>query len=278
LFQGIYIQKTISTNGVSFSDMITVDSKWLASHLDSPKIVIIDSRGNIPYRLAHIKNAIPLGVEHVISVADNGANIVLDQSSAEKIFSDLGIDDSKTVVVYGENIDPSAARIVWSLMYHGHQNTKLLDIGFTAWQTSGLPISRGTAVTINTNPVKFKSNPVNAVRADADMIKAKQKDPNVIIVDARTPQEHMQARIPGSILHNWEEGVGHNRAMFKNKEVLQKEFENNGITPDKEIICYCHSGSRSSHKFLQFKQAGFENVRMYDGSIIDWAQRRNPLR
>jgi thiosulfate/3-mercaptopyruvate sulfurtransferase len=29
---------------------------------------------------------------------------------------------------------------------------------------------------------------------------------------------------------------------------------------------------------MQFKQAGFENVRMYDGSIIDWAQRRNPLR
>jgi thiosulfate/3-mercaptopyruvate sulfurtransferase len=46
--------------------MITVDSKWLAAHLDSPKIVIIDSRGNIPYRLAYIKNAIPLGVEHVM--------------------------------------------------------------------------------------------------------------------------------------------------------------------------------------------------------------------
>jgi thiosulfate/3-mercaptopyruvate sulfurtransferase len=163
-------------------------------------------------------------------------------------------------------------------MYHGHQNTKLLDIGFTAWQRSGLPTSRGTAVTINTNPVKFKSNPVNAIRADADMIKAKQKDPNVIIVDARTQQEHMQARIPGSILHNWEEGLGYNGAMFKSNEDLQKDFENNGITPDKEIICYCHSGSRSSHKFLQFKQAGFENVRMYDGSIIDWAQCRNALR
>ena len=259
--------------------MITIDSKWLASHLDSPQTVIIDSRGNIPYRLAHIKNARPLAVEHVISVASNGANLVLDESSAEKIFSDLGIDDSKTVVVYGENVDPSAARIVWSLMYHGHQNTKLLDIGFTAWQRLGLPISRGTTTTINTTtPAKFNSKPIGTIRADADMIKAKQSDPNVIIVDARTPQEHMQARIPGSILHNWEEGLGDNGSMFKSKEELRKDFENNGITPDKEIICYCHSGSRSSHKFMQFKQAGFENVRMYDGSIIDWAQRRNPLR
>jgi thiosulfate/3-mercaptopyruvate sulfurtransferase len=258
--------------------MITIDSKWLTAHLDDSQTVIIDSRGNIPYRLAHIKNARPLGVEHVISVADNGANLVLDEPSAEKMFSDLGIDDSKTVVVYGESVDPSAARIVWSLMYHGHQNTKLLDIGFTVWQRSGLPISRGTQVHINKNPVKFRSRPITTIRADADMIKAKQKDPNVIIVDARTPQEHMQARIPGSILHSWEEGLGSNGAMLRSKEELQKDFDNNGLTPDKEIICYCHSGSRSSHKFLQFKQAGFSNVRMYDGSIIDWAQRRNPLR
>src|SRR5918912_2270380 len=260
--------------------MITVDNKWLASHIDSPQIVIIDSRGNMLYRLAHIKNARPLGIEQVIAVAGNGANLVLDQSSAEKIISDLGIDDSKTVVVYGENMDPSAARVVWTLMYHGHQNTRLLDIGITTWQRLGLPISRGTAFTINTNTnsAKFNSKPINTIRADADMIKAKQTNANVIIVDARTPQEHMQARIPGSILHNWEEGIGDNGSMFKSKEELQKDFENNGITPDKEIICYCHSGSRSSHKFMQFKQAGFENVRMYDGSIIDWAQRRNPLR
>ena len=62
------------------------------------------------------------------------------------------------------------------------------------------------------------------------------------------------------------------------KEELQKDFEHNGITNDKEIICYCHSGARASHKYLQLKQAGFHNIRVYDGSIIDWAQRHNPLR
>ncbi|MGH9927166.1 MAG: hypothetical protein ACRD5B_17515, partial [Nitrososphaeraceae archaeon] len=41
------------------------------------------------------------------------------------------------------------------------------------------------------------------------MIRAKQqlqKQSNTLIVDARSPIEHMQARIPGSILDNWEEG------------------------------------------------------------------------
>ena len=62
--------------------------------------------------------------------------------------------------------------------------------------------------------------------------------------------------------------------MFKDKNKLQRDLEEQGITKDKEVICYCHSGMRASHKYLQLKQAGFDNVRMYDGSIIDWAQRQ----
>ncbi|HZA68754.1 MAG TPA: rhodanese-like domain-containing protein, partial [Nitrososphaeraceae archaeon] len=83
--------------------MIIVDSKWLASHLDDPNLyLIIDTRDNISYRFRHIKNARPLGVERVISVADNGANLVVDGSTAEEVFTELRIDNNKAVVVYGE--------------------------------------------------------------------------------------------------------------------------------------------------------------------------------
>jgi thiosulfate/3-mercaptopyruvate sulfurtransferase len=109
------------------------------------------------------------------------------------------------------------------------------------------------------------------------MITEKQKDSNVVIVDARTPQEHIQARIPGSILNNWENGLGDYGKMIKDKEILKNEFSEKGITPDKEIICYCHSGMRASHTYLQFKHAGFPNVRLYDGSMIDWMQQRKSI-
>jgi thiosulfate/3-mercaptopyruvate sulfurtransferase len=259
---------------------VTVDTNWLASHLDDINIVIIDARGIMPYRVGHIKSAIPLGVEHVISIADNGANLVIDGQTAEKVFSKLDIDRSKAIVVYGEYPDPSAARIVWTLMYHGHPNVKLLDVGYSNWHKAGLPITRQIAIKKPVADVNnyFASNINPTIRTDANMIKEKQNDPNVIIVDARTPQEHFQARIPGSILHNWEEGIGYDGKMIKDKDQLKRDFEEKGITKDKEVICYCHSGTRASHKYLQLKQAGFDNVRMYDGSIIDWAQRRNSLR
>jgi thiosulfate/3-mercaptopyruvate sulfurtransferase len=258
--------------------MIIVDSKWLSSHLDDSDLVIIDTRDNISYRFGQIKNARPVGVERVISIADNGANLVIDGSIAEKVFTEVEIDDRKTVVVYSEHGDPSAARVVWTLMYYGHPNVKLLDIGFSQWQKAGLPTTRQIP-TRKPSASLFKSKINSTIRADAEIIKAKQNDPNVIIVDARTAQEHFQARVPGSILHNWEEGLDYdNSRVIKYKDELQKDFEQRGITKDKEIICYCHSGTRASHKYLQLKEAGFNNVRMYDGSIIDWAQRHNPLR
>jgi thiosulfate/3-mercaptopyruvate sulfurtransferase len=261
--------------------IVTVDSKWLLSHIDDPDVIIIDARGGMPYRFGHIKNALSLAIERVISMAPNGANLVIDAPIAEEVFTSLGIDDRKIVVVYGEYMDPSAARIAWTLMYHGHSNVKILDVGLKEWQKSGLPVTRqiSTQKQLNKN-VHFKSKINSMIRADADIIKAKQlqNHSSTVIVDARTPIEHMQARIPGSILDNWEEGLGHNGKMMKSKEELERDFEEKQISKDKEIICYCHSGSRASHKYLQFKQAGYNNVKVYDGSIIDWAQHRNPIR
>ncbi len=269
---------------------VTVDVNWLLSHLNDPNVVIIDGRGLMPYGFGHVKNALPLDIEQVIFIDDNGSNLVMHPQTAEKVFSNLGIDASKTVVVYGEYPDPSAARIVWTLIYYGHSDVKLLDVGYSRWQKAGLPITTKHSVDAATTPdpkakdltidmdVKFVAKINHATRADEQIVKEKQNDPNVIIVDARTPQEHFQARIPGSILHNWEDGLGDYGQMIKEKDALRKDFEEKGITNDKEIICYCHAGMRASHKYLQLKQAGFDNVRVYDGSIIDWAQRRNPLR
>ena len=268
---------------------VTMDANWLAHSLDDPNIVIIDAREIMTCRSGHVKNARRLGIERVISVADNGANLAIAAPTAEKVFSSVGIYDSKKVVVYGESTDPSAARMVWTLMYHGHLNVELLDIGFSQWQKRGYPVTReavqaerqkGKVAGVSVSGVghQFKSKINPSIRAEADYIKTKQTDSNVLIIDARTPQEHFQARIPGSILNSWEEGIGADGLMIRSKAELQKDFEGQGISKDKEIICYCHSGTRASHKYLQFKQAGYDRVRLYDGSLIDWAQRRNPIR
>ena len=75
--------------------MITVDINWLLSRLDDPNLVIIDARGVMAYRIGHIKNSLPLDIEQVILIVENGSNLAIDAQSAERLFSSLGIDDSK---------------------------------------------------------------------------------------------------------------------------------------------------------------------------------------
>jgi thiosulfate/3-mercaptopyruvate sulfurtransferase len=254
---------------------LTVDSKWLAANLDSPDIVILDARGQMDYRFGHVKNALSLGIEMVVTVAPNGANLVIEGAQAEKVFGSFGINDTKRVVVYGEQDDPAAARVAWSIMYHGHPDVALLDTGFSVWKHLGLPVTREMS---QPKPAQFASKPRPEIRADAETIKARIADPSFVVIDARTPQEHMQARVPNSVLHDWEQGVGANGSAFLSPDELKKEFESKGITPDKEIVCYCHSGVRASHKYMQFRLAGYDKVKLYDGSIIDWAMRRNPIR
>ena len=62
--------------------------------------------------------------------------------------------------------------------------------------------------------------------------------------------EHLEARIPNSVLHNREDGVGSNGSVFASEEDLKKELVSKGITPDKEIVYYCHSGTRALHKYM----------------------------
>jgi thiosulfate/3-mercaptopyruvate sulfurtransferase len=77
-------------------------------------------------------------------LADNGANLVIESAAVEKVFGSLGIDDSKKVIVYGEQDDPSSARIARSIIiYHGYTDVKMLDIGFQAWRHMGLRATRG---------------------------------------------------------------------------------------------------------------------------------------
>jgi thiosulfate/3-mercaptopyruvate sulfurtransferase len=255
---------------------LIVDSKWIETHIEDPDLVIIDGRGRYAYNVGHIKKAVSVGLEDIIHISENGANLTIEGSVAENLFGKLGIDESKRVVVYGEYPDPSAARIVWTLFYNGHKNTGLLEKGFEAIQQEGvLPIDN-----ISYEPVVtcFMSKINDEVRADEKMVKEKLYDNDTVIVDSRTQMEHIQARILGSKLHGWENGIGEDGRMMKSSHDLLNDFVAANIPKNKAVICYCHSGTRASHKYLQFNYAGFKDVRCYDGSIIDWAQRKNPIR
>src|SRR3990172_8804523 len=42
---------------------------------------------------------------------------------------------------------------------------------------------------------------------------------------------------------------------------------------DREIVTYCRTGARAAHDYFVARLLGYEKVRNYDGSWIDWGNR-----
>ena len=246
--------------------------QWLAEHYNDPDLVILDSRGNIPYSYAHIPNSQPLGIEKVVQTNQYGANLVIENDQAATLFGSLGIDESKTVIIYGDYLDPSAARIAWTFLYFGHEKTKILDVGMMTWQKKGLPITRDIPKpTVATFVPKINS----LIRIEAEELYKKLD--SVTIIDTRSLQEFMAGRIPNAILFPFTDGVGEEGSLFKDKDELLRIFNEQQISQDKELVCYCALGHRAANVFTQLRLAGYENVKLYDGSFADWVGRRLPL-
>jgi thiosulfate/3-mercaptopyruvate sulfurtransferase len=249
-----------------------VSSKWLAENLNDPNLIIIDTRPKIAYSYGHIPNSISLVVDQLIQISPTGAHLAPDPQNTSDLLGNLGIDNDKTVLVTGDLMDPSVFRIAWTMQYLGQKNTKILDASIGTWQSMGLEITRTQK---QHSPVQFVPQIQDSIRIQAeelhDMIG------KATILDARTPQEFFGGHIPSSILFPFTDGIGQDGLLLDSKESLENLFSQREIPKDKPVICYCMHGHRASSLFYQAKLAGFDKVRLYDGSFIDWYFKKLPL-
>ena len=93
-----------------------VSDEWLKNNLSDPNLVILDTRPKTMFLYGHLPQAQSLTIEQVIKFDQFGSNLVNDEEKISSIFGSLGIDKTKTVIVVGDSMDPSAARIAWTLL------------------------------------------------------------------------------------------------------------------------------------------------------------------
>ncbi len=250
--------------------LVTVD--WLKEHLNDPNVVILDTRPKVSYMYGHIPNSVSLVVDQLIQISPHGAHLAPDEKKAAQLLGETGIDHTKTVVVCGEAMDPSVMRVAWTLEYLGCQNTRMLDVGINAWQSLGNQITR---IPKKPQPAQFVPKIQTKIRIESDELSSLIG--KAVILDARTPQEYFGGHIPSSVLLPFTDGLGQNGLLLDTKESLSALFSQKQIPTDKEIICYCMHGHRASSLFYQLKIAGYDRVRLYDGSFIDWYSKRLAL-
>ena len=258
----------------------------VARRLDDPSLVILDVRhdlaqperwGEDRYREGHLPRAQFVHVDRDLSAAKtgrNGRHPLPTPDAAAALFSRLGIDESKHVVVYDQNSGMFASRAWWMLRWLGHESVAVMDGGIEKWVRE----ERAVTADIETPPASTFTPREGATTASADEV-AQALHGAQVLVDARAgerfrgetePLDPIAGHIPGALNRPWGSNVSA-EGTFKPADALRSEFAKLlGDTPLDEVVHYCGSGVSACHNLLAMEVAGLPGTRLYPGSWSEW--------
>jgi thiosulfate/3-mercaptopyruvate sulfurtransferase len=265
---------------------LLAEPDWLAANLDNPNVRVIDCATVEAYRRAHIPNAVQLPVHYYIKEddpqgSDHGV-LVMPPRAFESVMGKLGVSNETTVVLYDDNNALVAARLWWVLKYYGHTNAKVLNGGWHRWLTEGRPVTfHATRVAAAT----FSARPNPDLYASLDYLKAEHANPACQVMDVRTDQEwdgtndrgnKRAGRVPGSHHLEWLRFVeSDDSRKFLPADAIQALLDDAGISRSRPTITYCQGGIRAAHAAFVLDLLGYKDVRVYDGSMREWANRED---
>lgn len=255
---------------------LLVEPDQLAAALGAADLRIVDLNQPHLYARAHLPGAVSLDYNRITAPKPPAVAVLPSPEQLADVLGSLGILPEHHVVAYDDEGNGRAARLLWTLDAIGHARKSLLNGGLKAWMAEQRPTEAGApAVQRTTYPIKIGSEVV----ADKDYVLSHLKDPNVVLVDARTAEEYggkikRSARgghIPGAVNFNWTDAMDAARFMrLKDTGELKRALESQGVTPDKEIVTYCQTHHRSAHTYMVLKILGYPRVKSYPGSWSEW--------
>ena len=192
----------------------------------------------------------------------------------------LGIGNESDVVIVHEGSDATsfgaAARVYWTFKSMGHASVAILNGGWRGWTADTQnPIATGL-----TQPTEtfYEAKPEPGTRAHLSDVIAASTTRSAKLVDSRPEsyfsglEKHKSVRafghIPGAV------NIPHSRAIgpdfrVRDRAALEAAFSAIGTEPS---ITYCNTGHwAATDWFILSEVLGRRNVRLYDGSMLEFA-------
>ena len=270
---------------MNYAQPVLVDTETVSKNLNnkSLKIVEVDYDPENAYRQGHLQGASLIWWKRDIN--DPIARDIISKSQFEDLLSRNGITTQSEVILYGDFNNWFAAFVFWIFKYYGHENVKIMNGGRKKWEIENRSYSKDEPTIQKTNYVAQPPN--EGLRAYLFDVRRALDKKDTVLVDVRSPKEfsgevtapaeypmeHAQrgGHIPNANNIPWASAVNDTDGTFKSVEELKKIYETKGVTPDKDVICYCRIGERSSHTWFVLKYLlGYPQVRNYDGSWTEW--------
>jgi thiosulfate/3-mercaptopyruvate sulfurtransferase len=255
-----------------------VDLAWLQTHLHDEDLILVDTRADKDYAAGHIPRALLLDLAD-LAPRTSEQELSAFQEELKKRFALLGYTGSEKVIFYDDGAATRAPHTLWNFMYAGGKNGRVLSGGFAAWKKAGFPLAWDRF----SRPERpFPLNIDSSLLASSERVNQRLKDFSTIILDVRSQAEFAGSNpstggsrlghIPGARWLEWTSLLGPDHQYLPPAE-MKKKLSEAGVTPDKEVIVYCHRGNRASNTWLALRALGFFNVRNFIGSWAEWSAR-----
>jgi len=266
-------------NGSYANTSLLISGRELSERLTEPGIRILDVRSSEKYTAGHIPGGVNIHIGEITTRLNGVPGMLAPADVVVRVLGEGGVTDGTRVIVYDDIGGPAATRLFWALDYVGHPRVSVLQGGFDLWQKEKRSESREI---VKTAAARFMANPRAERLADKQWVQDHLQDPSVVLVDARSAEEftgkvpgrdvQRPGHIPGAVNVNWVLNLtGAEPRQFKSSARLAALYGRAGVTPEKEIVVYCHTGARASNAYFVLRLLGYPRVRLYDGSFVEWS-------
>jgi thiosulfate/3-mercaptopyruvate sulfurtransferase len=278
-----------------------VSTQWLEDNAGTPDLVILDVREPDLYAAGHVPDSInvPALGNFYLCLFEPDCGLWMELPEDEALFTTIGnagITGDSLVVVVGRTVDPfaayavaDAARVAITLIYAGVDNVALLNGGYDKWAADGRTISTAP---VTPTAVTYTGVTDKAMFVTKDYVKSKVRKPKKsTIVEAREADIYF-----GIIQEPWTTRAGHiptakdlpapwfwTFAVDENGVITYGTWKDTsairemaltvlGNDASEEIIVYCGVGGYASPDWFTLTQMiGYNNVKLYDGSMQEWS-------
>ena len=264
-----------------------VDTNWLADHLDSPDVVVVDGSLHLPttgrnarqeFLVEHIPGALFFDIDEISDKSNALPHMLPSTIQFASQMKKLGIGDGMRVVAYDSAGLYSAPRVWWMLRIMGHEDVVVLGGGLKKWKAEGRPTEDGPARP--RQPRHFTPRFQAGMIADKSDVSSLLRSGDAQVLDARAagrfrgeeaePRKGLRAgHMPGAINVPFGSLVGADGTL-KSKAELTAAFANAGVDPGKPIVTSCGSGVTACVLALALAEIGYPEAAIYDGSWVQW--------
>jgi thiosulfate/3-mercaptopyruvate sulfurtransferase len=260
-------QTEVSVPGEQGQDIISAEEALNIAEEDD--VVLVDAQKSGDYEEQHLVNAVNIARNDITSFGPY-PNMLADSSKIEEVLGENGISNTSRVIIYDNNNNMDAARLMWTLHVFGHEDVQVISGGISSLIEAGAETGSGE---VEVETAEFKASEKNE-----DLIATKEEvldyvnnpSDDVVILDVRTAEEVNEGIIPNAVHINYTRNINEDGEYRPYQDFL-RIYPDKDVTPDKKVIMYCKTSIRAAQTYAALRNAGYRDLEIYDGAWIEWS-------